>query len=170
MVKHKGVTQDCHLCNHKNNTNEGLKRHIKIEHEGLRYECLECDGAFTDRDGLKKHIKSVHKKVKVDCDMCGLKLSTRSLSMHKQRAHFKAKVYGAKTLTETIFTMMIELSSGWKCKHCGKESNNKKLLKMHIQSEHMGMKHTCEMCGHEYKTKGSFLNHLRYSETCKVEI
>ena len=76
MVRHKGVTQDCHLCNHKNNTKEGLKRHIQIEHEGLRYECLECDGLFTERGGLKKHIKSVHKGVKVDCDRCNLKLSS----------------------------------------------------------------------------------------------
>ena len=112
--------------------------------------------------------------MKVDCDMCGLKLSSlSSLSTHKQNVHFKAKVYGAKTLTETIFTMMIELSSGWKCKECGKESkkkdrNNKQLLKKHIQAEHMGMTTTCEMCGHEYKTEGSFRNHLRHSETCKV--
>ena len=108
--------------------------------------------------------------MKVDCDMCDLKLSSStSLSTHKQNVHFKAKVYGAKTLTETIFTMMIELSSGWKCKHCGKESNNKGLLKMHIQAEHMGMTHTCDMCGHDYKTEGSFRSHMRYSETCKVE-
>ena len=65
--------------------------------------------------------------------------------------------------------MMIELSSGWKCKHCGKESNNKGLLKMHIKSEHMGMTHTCEICGHEYKTEETYRKHLRQSGTCKLE-
>ena len=118
MVKHKGVTQDCHLCNHKNNTKQGLRRHIKIEHEGLRYECHECDGVFTGKQGVRRHVKSVHKGLKFDCNMCELKLSASSLSTHKQRAHFKATVYGAKTLTETIFSMMIELNSGWRCIQC----------------------------------------------------
>ena len=168
MVQHKGITFDCHVFQHKNNSNKGLNRHIKIEHEGLRYECHECDGLFTDKGGVRKHVKSVHKGLKYDCDMCELKLSTSTrLSMHKKNVHFKAKVYGAKTLTETIFSMMIESNSGWRCMPCGKENKNKDLLKMHIESEHMGITHTCEMCGNTYKTKGSFRNHLT-DGACKV--
>ena len=80
---------------------------------------------FTGKQGVRRHVKSVHKGLKFDCNMCELKLSASSLSTHKQRAHFKATVYGAKTLTETIFSMMIELNSGWRCIQCGKESKNK---------------------------------------------
>ena len=69
-------------------------------------------------------------------------------------------------MTETIFSMMVELNSGWKCTHCEKESKNKALLKMHIESEHMGMTHTCGMCGHTYKTRDTFRTHLQTS-ACK---
>ena len=94
--------------------------HIQINHEGLRYECHECDVVFTSAAGVRKHVKSVHKQLKYDCDMCDVKLShPDSVSMHKKRVHLKAKVYGPKTLTETIFTMMVELNPGWKCKQCG---------------------------------------------------
>ena len=106
--------------------------------------------------------------------MCELKLSASSLSTHKQRAHFKPTVYGGKTLTETIFSMMIELNSGWRCIQCGKESKSKNkkagknLLKMHIESEHMGLVHTCEMCGNTYKTKDTFRKHV-IEGACKVK-
>ena len=106
-------------------------------------------------------MERVHKGLKVDCDMCELTFSSSdSASRHKQNVHFKETVYGAKTLTETIFSMMIELNSGWRCMHCGKESKNKGLLKMHIESEHMGITQTCEMCGNTYKTEDTFGNHL----------
>ena len=117
----------------------------------------------------KKHVKSVHKGLKYNCDMCEVKFSQPgSVSKHKKNVHFKATVYGAKTLTETIFSMMIESNSGWRCVQCGKESKNKGLLKMHIESEHMGISHTCEMCGHTYKTKCSFRNHF-YDGACKAK-
>ena len=72
--------------------------------------------------------------------------------------------------------MMIELETGWKCIQCGKEQRNKsynknaskKLLKMHIESDHMGISHTCEMCGHTYKNKGTFSHHLS-DGSCKFK-
>ena len=108
--------------------------------------------------------------------MCELKFSQpSSVSTHKKRVHFKEIVYGAKTLTETVFSMMIELETGWKCIQCGKEQTNKSnekkasknALKMHIESEHMGISHTCEMCGHVYKTKATYRNHIQASD-CNV--
>ena len=49
----------------------------------------------------------------------------------------------------------------------GKESQNKKLLKMHIQSKYMGLTQTFEMCGHGYKTEYTLRKHLR-DGACKV--
>ena len=146
-----------------------LNSHINIEHKGIRYECHECDGVFKGKEGVRKHVERVHKGLKVDCDMCELKLSsTSSLSTHKKNVHFKPTVYGAKTLTETIFSMMIESNSGWRCRQCGKESKNKHILKMHIESEHMGIAHTCEMCGRTYKTEDTFRHHLT-GGACKAK-
>ena len=79
-------------------------------------------------------------------------------------------------MTETVFSMMIELETGWKCIQCGKEQTNKSnekkasknALKMHIESEHMGISHTCEMCGHTYKNKDTLSHHLR-DGSCKVK-
>ena len=51
---------------------------------------------------------------------------------------------------------------------CGKESKYKEQLKMHIESEHMGIAHTCEMCGRTYKTKDTFGKHLT-DGACKVK-
>ena len=96
LVQHEGKTFDCNICQHKNNSRQGLDHHIKKIHEGLKYECHECDGLFTSIDGVKRHVNMVHKGLKYDCDMCELKLcSNSSLSTHKRRAHFKARVYGA---------------------------------------------------------------------------
>ena len=124
---------------------------------------------------MRQHVKSVHKGLKYDCNMCELKFSyPHGVSSHKKRAHFKEKVYGAKTLTETVFTMMTELETGWKCIQCGKEQRNKSkkisksLLKMHIESEHMGILHTCEMCGQMYKTKDTYRHHIQTSD-CNVK-
>ena len=72
--------------------------------------------------------------------------------------------------------MMIELETGWKCIQCGKEQRNKsynknaskQLLKMHIESDHMGISHTCEMCGQLYKTKATYRNHIQASD-CNVK-
>ena len=72
--------------------------------------------------------------------------------------------------------MMIELNTGWKCIQCGKEQRNKgnnnnaskNPLKMHIELEHMGISQTCEMCGHTYKNKGTFRNHLS-DGSCKAK-
>ena len=107
--------------------------------------------------------------------MCEAKFAyPDGVSNHKKNVHLKATVYGAKTLTETIFTMMVELNSGWKCTHCGKETKSKDkkagkaLLKMHIESEHMGVTHTCGMCGHTYKRRDNFRNHLQTS-ACNVK-
>ena len=149
--------------------------HINASHEGLRYECHECDGVFTCKKDVRRHVKSVHKGLKYDCDMCEVKFSTTdSLSTHKKRVHLKATVYGAKTLSETLNSMMVEVNSGWKCIQCGKETKgkwkgvSKNLLRMHIESEHMGMTHTCGMCGHTYKTRDTFRNHLQTS-ACNVK-
>ena len=118
---------------------------------------------------MRRHVKSVHKGLKYDCDMCEVKFSSLDrVSIHKKNVHFKETVYGAKTLSETIFPMMIELNSGWRCIHCGKESKNKSLLKMHIESEHMGISHTCEMCGQIYKTKDTYRKHIQDSD-CNVK-
>ena len=120
-------------------------------------------------------MKSVHKGLKYDCDMCEVKFaSTGSVSTHRKNVHLKATVYGAKTLTETMNSMMVEVNSGWKCIQCGKENKgkwkgvSKNLLRMHIESEHMGMTHTCGMCGHTYKTRDTFRNHFQTS-ACNVE-
>ena len=115
-------------------------------------------------------MKSVHKGMKYDCDMCEAKFaSPGNVSAHKKRVHIKETVYGAKTLTETIFSMMIEANSGWRCKQCGKESRIKNQLKMHIESEHMGITPMCEMCGNTYKTKDTFRHHLS-TGACKAKI
>ena len=47
---------------------------------------------------------------------------------------------------------------------CGKGSKNNALLKMHFKSEHMGITHTCEMCGHTYKFQIHFTD-----GACKVK-
>ena len=77
--------------------------------------------------------------------MCEAKCSSHGcVSRRKKNVHLK--VHGAKTLTETVFSMMIELNSGWRCKHCEKETNIKNSLKMHIESEHMGISHLFVKC------------------------
>ena len=74
------------------------------------------------------------------------------------------QVYEAKTLPGI---MMTESSSGWKWNMYVKERQNKLLLKMHTQAEHMGLTQTCEMCGQGYKTEDTLRQHLR-DGACKV--
>ena len=162
LVTHNGVTFDCNVCQYKGNSKRNLSRHMKITHEELRYKCQECDGLFKNKASVKKHVNSVHKGFRYQCDLCEKQFRfADSISTHKERAHFKAIVYGVKTLSETAYSMMTELNSGWRCKQCGKESINKFLLRMHIESEHMGISHTCELCGHTYKNKSTFRGHVQ---------
>ena len=167
LVQHEGKTFDCAICQNKSKSKTRLDYHIKINHEGLRYECHECDRVFTGKHIVRRHVESVHKGLKYGCDMCEAKFSyPDSVSTHKKNVHFKETFYGPKTLTETVFSMMIELKDGWKCIQCGKEKKckekgaSKNLLKMHIESEHMEISHICEMCGNTYKTEDTFENHL----------
>ena len=53
----------------------------------------------------------------------------------------------------------------WKRKQ---EQAGKNLLKMHIESEHMGLAHTCEMYRNTYKTKDTFRKHV-IEGACKVK-
>ena len=157
------------FCQLKYNSKKPLDHHIKKVHEGLKYECHECNGLFCSIQGVKKHVNMVHKGLTYDCDICESKYVDRSgLSTHKKNVHFKGTVYGANTLTATIFAMMTQLNTGWKCIQCGKETKHKASLETHIESDHMGISHTCKMCWHTYKTKDTFRNHLQTSD-CKAK-
>ena len=175
-MHHNGMTFDCEICKEKFISRRSLARHIKIVHEELRYECQECDEVFKDRARVRKHVKAVHKGVKFECDICDKKFSYEdSVSTHKNNVHFKAKSFGPKTLTETIFSKMVECKTGWQCMPCGYKSKSKDkkaskvLLKAHIESEHMKIIYTCEMCGLTYRSRDSYKRHSQ-TTACNFKI
>ena len=174
-VHHNGVTFDCNVCTEKFTSRQNLARHIKIVHEELRYQCQECDEVFRDKGAVKRHVKGVHKGVKYECDMCDVKFSyPDSVTTHKKNVHFKATFHGPKTLTETIFSMMIEYNTGWQCGQCGHKSKskdkkaNKALVKAHIEAEHMGLTYTCDICGLTFRSREGYRSHLQ-TKACNVK-
>ena len=174
-IKHNGLVFNCTLCPYHATTKAILNNHILVQHEGKTFDCKTCQSKFNSKKNLdchikRRHVRSVRREEKFSCDVCGKMYSgPKNVTIHKQTVHFKATVYGAKTLTETIFSMVEELGSGWwKCMQCGKESQLKKVLKMHIESDHMGITHTCGMCGHTFRRRDTFNAHLQTS-ACNVK-
>ena len=170
------MTFDCDICKEKFTSRRALAHHVKKIHEQLRYECQECDELFTEKGAVRRHVKGVHKGVKYECDICDLKFSyANSVSKHKNNVHFKTNSFGPKTLTETIFSKMVECNTGWECMQRGYKSKSKDkkaskvLVKAHIESEHMKIIYTCEMCGLAYRSRDSYKRHAQ-TTACNFKI
>jgi len=52
-------------------------------------------------------------------------------------------------------------AGGWTCTSCGQFSNQKTVMKIHIQTNHMsGFGHACDQCGKSFRTRGRLLSHI----------
>jgi len=58
-----------------------------------------------------------------------------------------------------MFSMRV--AGGWTCITCGQFSNQKNIMKIHIQTNHMsGFGHACDECGKSFRTRGRLLSHI----------
>ena len=109
--------------------------------------CLFCEKNFNQKSNQRQHIKRVHLKLFSKCEKCGKKLSFYKLNRHMKNIHKIAKKHKAKNPKDFI------------CKVCENTFSTKFNLKQHIQSTHIGEKHTCKHCSKTFGTKRSLVRH-----------
>ena len=109
--------------------------------------CSFCEKIFNQKSNQGQHIKRVHLKLSSKCEKCGKKLSFYKLNRHMKNIHKIAKKHKAKNPKDFI------------CKVCENTFSTKFNLKQHIQSTHIGEKHTCKHCSKSFGTKRSLVRH-----------
>ena len=82
--------------------------------------------------------------------------------MSSQLFNIKFNFTGTGTKMFLNYVEKSELSSGWKCTICGKESAQKQNLVKHVESVHFPglFSYECKHCGKTFKAKNSLYFHV----------
>ena len=108
-----------------------LKAHIKRVHESVNQKCDLCP---YEGKNLYNH-KTVHSGNKIQCPSCSLEFKTKKgLTVHVKFQHTNS------------FTIH-------KCDFCEKTSKDKKSIRIHMDKDHLGIRHICTECNETFKTK-----------------
>ena len=81
---------ECHICEYKTATPDGLKKHVQAKHEGRVYPCKHCDKKFSFQANLIRHEKRVHEgkqPVKYKCGICDASMERGALKKHIKAIH-----------------------------------------------------------------------------------
>ena len=146
-MKHDNVTpfKTCELCGKGFQSLERLKAHIKYHSKAPLekvFSCSECAFTTVYENSLSKHMKTVHCEEKpFECSLCHKTFKLEYL----MKRHFKL-----------IHTNEAER---YPCDQCSYTTSDKRHLKTHINSVHLGLRpFSCETCQSTF-TQSSHLNY-----------
>ncbi|XP_020281961.1 zinc finger protein 236-like isoform X2 [Pseudomyrmex gracilis] len=75
----------CHMCNNRGFTTEGLKEHLKSHRGAKEFECSECSQRFCTNGGLSRHMKMHTNKQQWKCTICQKVLGSKvQLKLHSK--------------------------------------------------------------------------------------
>ena len=113
-----------------------MKNHILAEHKGVRHKCKDCNYEGKSREKLNAHMKRVH----------------FGISSNPQMMEY--------FIDESEFVMK---DSNFECQHCGYKISNKRryMMRNHILSEHKGVRHKCNECNYEGKSREKLNAHMK---------
>ena len=119
----------CKICSkYETKCPKALRRHTNTCQTNLK--CSPCDKSFMTEKKLQRHECLVHKK-RVSCDLCGMKLSLKSVLMHKRNVH-KLDIVRSKN------------ESRYQCPKCDFKTPYKQLLGKHLNTHKH--KYQCNDC------------------------
>ena len=146
--KEKTMYKKCNQCDFKTRHGD-MKKHINFHHDKISdHICSTCGYKGFDRVRLKKHISLVHKKERFTCDQCGDKVI--NLRYHEDTVHY-LNIYF--------------------CNICDYTAKTQHLLKIHTESNHLGIKYDCLECKASYSRKQALKNHkkMKHGNSLKIE-
>ena len=158
----------CNVCGKKFTLEKSLLNHTKLFHQNEKpLECSSCDKIFSKKSRLSQHISSVHLRLQV-CDLCGKRLSSRRVSIHKRAVHLKLRPYKCDICEKTFFNKQnlerhhqsIHQPKA-QCQFCGKEFTLV-FIQRHIDLMHLGnLSHQCAECGKRFVDKPTLERHTK---------
>jgi len=130
------------------------------------YECQQCGYTISSkrRYMMKNHILAEHKGVRHKCNKCNYEGKSREkLNAHTKKVHLK-RINEPETFEHFVDDSEFVLKdSNFECKQCGYTISNKRryMMKNHILAEHKGVRHKCNECNYEGKSKEKLNAHIK---------
>ena len=149
----KMAMESCNICEKELSDKSKLKRHKDMVHNNK--EKVKCDicGVFLQSNSLVVHKKRIHSKMRWNCDFCARHFSSNDyLKWHVMRNHekvpWKCGICSKPFQSEKDKILHEESSHPEiKCDHCDKTfRKSSKNFRAHVKTEHMGIKHNCDLC------------------------
>jgi len=146
-LRKKGKVCICTVCGKTLSNRTALKLHVALHDPSYgKHKCEECGKLYTTENLLNFHRRTQHEGFKVQnvfpCEICG-KILTRASGL---RDHIKL-------VHDKIFDK--------ECPHCEFKASTNVDLKKHIEGNHLGITHSCDQCGMEFKYSNNLSQHKK---------
>jgi len=148
-LRKKGKSCMCTVCGKTLSNSSTLKCHLALHDSSYgKHKCEDCGKLYTTENLLNLHRRTQHegdnKRINntFPCEICG-KILTRATGL---RDHIKL-------VHDKIFDK--------ECPHCEFKASTNVDLKKHIEGNHLGIRHTCDQCGMEFKYSNNLSQHKK---------
>lgn len=144
------LLNQCIACGKRYKNYCDITMHIKYNcGKPKRFACIACGYEARRKDQLKEHHKSQHQIIKpqptIRCRKC-----EKTFKLERYRRWHEKHECGSERL--------------WKCKQCDFTTKYQSSLHSHVTNVHNrdeSVRHTCEDCSKEFKTRSALLTHKR---------
>ena len=158
---HNAIPKKCSDCGKSFSNATNLKTHYNSFHKGIKYECDQCDYVATQRGHLKEHNLSKHEGIVYTCNLCDKKYSQKkALKKHKcmdaETKHFD--LYKFRRNREHLHKKKTHPTV---CPDCGKSFASAKGMVVHYDSDHDGIRYSCNQCEKQFKQIGHLHMHIK---------
>jgi len=130
----------CDQCNWQGKSRKALKFHTEGKHDGIIYPCDLCKFTTKVKKSLALHKKNMHCETRFKCQSCDYS----SRSEETLKSHFGYR--HSKCLP---------------CDQCDHVSRSQSSLTIHKEVKHLGVRHTCEICGETFSRSDAVNRHKR---------
>ena len=173
----------CDQCKVEKNSKKELARHVQRVQYQKTYDCDSCSEIFTREDNLCRHIRLVHTSEsakKFICPDCGKNFLRKcDFERHMSTVHVRpveflcfecGATFNRKANLERHNKSYVDAngSFNFNCGYCDKVFCTSKLLRTHVNDEHIGL--NCEICKQKFSHRSSLEKHIkdRNLSTCSV--
>jgi len=150
-AKHEGVRHNCDQCDFSASTARHLNTHKGVKHEGKVSLCDQCD--YTTGNGkkwLKIHMKNKHDPVScIHCDFSGtgkVELTAHMRLRHREIMELSGKFGPGRKSGYMKKDPEEREINPFQCDRCEFSSKFKRLLRLHLSTQHNIGTHPCTQC------------------------